>query len=289
MQVALNGIVDGLAIAALAVAWNVVYFPARVFHVALGGIYTAVPFIAWALLQKGMSTPVAVAVAVLAGMLLSLGCEFANHWRLERRGAGAATHLIASLGLYIVIVQAVALIWGTETKALRTGLDNVVNIGNVVATQAQLLSGGVSLALMVVFALWLHKTGMGLRFRALAENPTEFALRGFNVRGMRLMAFGLAGAIAAACALVAANDDGFDSNGGLSALLLAVVAGIIGGRLSFLGAALGGLLLGVARAEIVWFLSARWQEALTFLLLALFIFLRPNGLISRVHRLEASG
>jgi branched-chain amino acid transport system permease protein len=289
MQVFFNGMVDGLVLAALTVAWSVVYLPARVFHVALAGIYTAAPFIMWSCLQKGIAPPLAITITVMCAVLLSLICEFANHWRLERKGTGPAAHLIASLGLYIILVQAVALIWGTETKVLHTGLDRVVNIGSVVVTQAQIISAGASSALLLLFALWLRGTGTGLRFRALADNPREFAVRGFNVRAMRLLAFGLAGLFAAVCALVAANDDGFDPNGGLSALLLAVVAGIIGGRLSFFGAALGGLLLGVTRAEIAWFLSARWQEAFTFLLLALFLFVRPDGLINRTHRVEVAG
>lgn len=287
MQVLLNGLIDGLVIALLAVAWNVVYLPTRVFHVALGGIYTAAPFVVWACLHKGLSLPLSLALALLGGILVSLVCEWANHWRLERKGVGAGVHLIASLGLYIVLTQAVVMVWGTETKVLRTGLDRVFTTREVVVTQAQLTAACVAVGLLALYAFWLKKTGAGLRFRALAENPTEFALRGFNVRRMRLGAFALAGFMTGACALVAANDDGFDPNGGLSALLLAVVAAIIGGRLSFAGAALGGLLLGIVRAEIVWFLSARWQEAITFLLMALFIFLRPNGLIQRAYRVEA--
>lgn len=287
MQVLLNGFVDGMVIALLAVAWNVVYLPARVFHIALAGIYAATPFVLWSCLHKNYSPPFSIVVALIFATLVSLTCEWANHWSLQRRGAGEGVHLIASLGLYIVFVQGVALIWGTETKVFRAGLDRVFQVGGVIMTQAQLTAVGVALTLLLVFALWLRKTGAGLRFRALAENPTEFALRGFNVRRMRLGAFALAGFMAGACALVAANDDGFDLNGGLSAILLAVVAAIIGGRLSFAGAAVGGLLLGIVRAEIVWYMSARWQEAVTFLLLAIFIFLRPDGLVRQAYRVEA--
>jgi branched-chain amino acid transport system permease protein len=84
-----------------------------------------------------------------------------------------------------------------------------------------------------------------------------------------------------------AYDIGFDANGGLNTVLLAVVAVIIGGRQSFLGPILGGILLGVIRSEVVWFWSARWQEAITFLILAIFLFVRPNGLLGNKMRLEA--
>jgi branched-chain amino acid transport system permease protein len=101
------------------------------------------------------------------------------------------------------------------------------------------------------------------------------------------LAFGVSGFLAAIAALLTAYDVGFDPHGGLIALLLAVVAVIVGGQQSFVGPVVGGILLGVARSEVVWFLSARWQDAVAFGLLALFLFVRPHGLIGREKRLEA--
>jgi len=101
------------------------------------------------------------------------------------------------------------------------------------------------------------------------------------------MAFGISGIFCSGSALLVSYDIGFDPHGGLIALLLAVVAVIIGGRQSFMGPVMGGILLGLVRSEVVWFLSARWQEAITFLLLALFLFVRPNGIFGRKGRLEA--
>jgi len=69
--------------------------------------------------------------------------------------------------------------------------------------------------------------------------------------------------------------------------LLAVVAVIIGGQSSFSGPVLGALLLGIIRAQVVWYMSARWQEAATFLLLAVFLLFKPQGLLSSKTRLEA--
>ena len=59
------------------------------------------------------------------------------------------------------------------------------------------------------------------------------------------------------------------------------------GSESLLGPVLAGFLLGVLRAQIVWHTSARWQDAVTYLLLVLFLFLRPQGIIGKKMRLEA--
>ena len=287
MQIFVNGTITGLTIAVLALAFTVVYLPTRVFHVALGGVYATAPFIAWTCTRWGWPWYVAMALASLTGVGLSLACEFVNHARLERKGASSGAHLVSSLGIYIIMVQAIALIWGNETKVLRRGLDAVVAFGEIIITRAQLLAAGVSVLMLALFYGWLQWSRLGLQFRALADNPKELALRGYNIRRLRRVAFGMSGALCSGSALLVSYDIGFDPHGGLVALLLAIVAVIIGGRESFLGPVLGGVLLGLVRSEVVWFLSARWQEAVTFLLLALFLFIRPNGILGRKGRLEA--
>ncbi|MEA3486758.1 MAG: hypothetical protein U9R20_03790 [Thermodesulfobacteriota bacterium] len=49
----MNGIITGLTISVLAMAFSVVYLSTQVFHIALGGIYASVPFIAWTCLRWG--------------------------------------------------------------------------------------------------------------------------------------------------------------------------------------------------------------------------------------------
>ncbi|MBL7204158.1 MAG: branched-chain amino acid ABC transporter permease [Desulfobacteraceae bacterium] len=287
MQILLNGIISGLTISLLAVAFSLVYTPTRVFHIAMGGVYALVPYVAWACLRADLPWFLAAFMGIMAGLGLSLACEVCNHAPLERRKASLGAHLIASLGVYIVVVQVIALIWGNDIKLLRQGLDSVEEIGGVIATHSQLWAGFVSLIILLFFFLWLKVSNLGLRFRALAENPEEFVLRGYNVNHIRLLTFGLSGVFCSTSALLVSYDIGFDPHGGLQAVLLAIVAVIIGGRGSFFGVVIGGLLLGVVRAEVVWFFSARWQEAVTFIFLVIFLFLRPYGILGHKRRLEA--
>jgi branched-chain amino acid transport system permease protein len=269
-------------------AFNTVYLPTRVFHFALAGVYAATPFFAWQFREWKLSWLAAVGLTLLFGTLFSLACEACNHFRLQRKGSSSGAHFVSSLGIYIVAVQVIALTWGNETKVLRVGVDSVAGFGQTTLTHAQLIAGSVSLGLLAVFYCWLRFTNFGLRLRALAENPVQLALQGYNTRRLRLVAFGVAGLLASTASLLVAYDIGFGPHDGLAALLLAIVAVIVGGRDTWLGPVLGAIALGLLRSEIVWFLSARWQDAVTFALLALFLFLRPHGLFGRKIRLEAA-
>ncbi len=288
MQIILNGIISGSAIALLAVAFQMVYLPTRVFFIGLAGIYSIAPFFAFAAAKAGLPLAVGIALAVASSVLVAVACEWLNHARLARKGASDGAHLISSLGIYIVLVQVIAILWGNETKTLRTGLDSTVHLSGSILTSSQIIMAGVAAALLLGVWAMLRASNIGLRLRALADNPTQFALFGYNVDAHRLIAFAFAGAFAAASSLLTAYDVGFDPYTGLHAVLLAVVAVIIGGRHSFAGPAIGGLLLGFVRAQVVWHFSARWQEAVTFGVLALFLLLRPHGLFGQKTRIEAT-
>ncbi len=282
MQILVNGLITGGIVAVMALAFTVVYLPTRIFYIALGGIYALAPFLVWTGLQWGGAWYVAVAAALAIAISLSLSCELLNHAWLEKKRAAGGTHLIASLGTYIVMVQTIAIIWGNETKVLRQGVDGVFHFAGVTLTQAQV--GGAAIALLTIagFYIWLQFSQLGLQFRAMADNSMELALRGYSIRNLRLVAFGIAGLLCAIASLLVAWDVGFDPQGGL-----AVVASIIGGHQSFFGAVLGGILLGVMRSQVVWFLSAQWQEAVTFMILAIFLLFRPQGILGQKRRLEA--
>lgn len=287
MQVFLNGSISGLTLALLALAFMVVYLPCRVFYLALAGVYTLVPYITMACLRHGWPVWLALMTAIAFGIAVSLLCEVVNHAPLSRKNASPGAHLIASLGIYLILVQIVAIFWGNETQVLRTGVDTVYRFGeSIILTRAQVLAGSLSLILMLGFYLWLRLSNLGLQFRAMADNPIQLALHGYNIRRLRLYCFALSGFLASVSALVAANDVGFEPHGGLPILLLAIVAVIIGGNTSFMAPVLGGFLLGIIRASAVWYLSARWQDAVAFLLLALFLLFRPHGILGCKIRLE---
>jgi len=288
MQYLINGFISGSVIALLAIALQVVYLPTRVLFVALAGVYSFAPFVASAVLQADGGWVVAIAAAVLFSSGVSMLCELVNHAPLARRGASELAQFVTSLGIYMVLIQLTAMIWGGETRTLRRGLEGITTLGGLVITQSQWTTLVVSAILITGFVSFLLYSDIGLQLRALADNPTQLALFGYNLNYLRLLVFSTAGGLAAAGSILNAYDVGFDPFLGLQAILLALVAVIIGGRSSFAGPVIASLLLGILRAGVVWNFSARWQDAITYALLALFLLFRPQGLISQQSRIEAS-
>jgi branched-chain amino acid transport system permease protein len=213
-------------------------------------------------------------------------CEKILHWPFTLKSASLEVHLIGSLGMYLTLLQTVILIWGNESRVLRSGVDNVYYFAGTHISQAQLLGGVFSLITLLLFGWWMRRTSFGLQFRAMADNPVLLSILGRDVKRLRNSLFVISSVFAATVALETALDVGFDPFNGMRAIILGMIATIIGGRGTFMGAAIAGFFLGIIRSYAVWAFSARWEEAITFFLLTIILFFRPYGLFGRKLRLE---
>ena len=73
-------------------------------------------------------------------------------------------------------------------------------------------------------------------------------------------------------------DIGLDPHMGMNVFFNAMVAMIIGGVGRFGTCVLGGITLGVLQALTVFQFSSNWQNAVTFVLLLILLFIRPQGI-----------
>lgn len=286
MQILINGLIQGLFISLLAIGFSIVYNSTGIFHIAQGAIYSVAPFLLFSFIKAGTGIPIAVLLTFAITIFLSMSFEKANHWPLYRKEASTMIQLISSLGIYIIIIQIVAIIWGNEARVLREGIDVTYNFSGLILTRSQMIGGIISLSFIIIFFFWLKRTNSGLMFTALSDNPIQLSLIGYDVTRLRLLAFGLSGFFTTVAAILTALDIGFDPHGGLNIVLIAIVATIIGGRGSFVGPVICGILLGFIRSQVVWYTSARWEDTITFLLLVLFLFVRPQGIIGNKGRFE---
>jgi len=288
MQWIINGVSDGLLIGLLSVAFMLVYSTTGIFYVALAGVFTLAPFVSAAVERSGASWPFALAAGALSSAGLSALIEAVNHWRLERRKTSPAAHLVTSLGINIVIVQVLSLVWGNELQVLgSTSATSIVHFAGISLGRGQCIALVAVPLVILVLHFWTHYSRSSLPLRALTSNPQELALTGVNVRAVRMIVFSLSGLLAAIASFVRAQDAGFDAVSGLSAVVLAFAALIIGGRNALWGGILGGTFLGVLRSGIANFGSTRWQEPVTFVLLGLFLLFWPQGFLGWRSRIEA--
>jgi branched-chain amino acid transport system permease protein len=152
-------------------------------------------------------------------------------------------------------------------------------MGMRVATQGFWIAGT---AMLVIVALWylLSRTMLGKQLRACAENPMAARLMGIDVPRMRLLSFAMAAVIGAISGIVVAPITSLQYDSGQFFTIFGFIAVAIGGRGSFVGAVVGGLVLGVAEQLAAGYVSSLFSNALAVIVLLVTLLWRPSGLFS---------
>jgi branched-chain amino acid transport system permease protein len=145
----------------------------------------------------------------------------------------------------------------------------------------------VSACLLALCWAFAKKTRMGKVMWAVANDPELARVVGIETDQVILFTFILGSALAAIAAILISLDTDMTPMMGFYALLMGIVAVIAGGIGSIPGAALGGLLVGMAQHLGVWKLPTQWQDAIVFVILILFLLLRPQGFLGKPLRRAA--
>lgn len=282
-----NGLCKGSVYAIVALGFGLIYTTSRVFHIAHGVIYTLGAYgLVLGTVWLGYPLWGAILLALVTAAAAGVAVETLVYRPLHRKQASSAVLMISSFGVYIIGVNLIAMVFGNETKVIRTGIEDTFHLGNVILTRIQILQLVTGVLVLTIYGLFLWKTALGRICRAVADDAVLAEVLGVHVGRTRLLVFALGSSFAATGGILAGLDVGMDPYVGLPAMLVAAVACIIGGLNRFLAPALGGLLLAVTQSLVVWKTSAHWEAAVTFGILIVFLLFRPQGLLGQNERLE---
>lgn len=280
VQFMVNGIIIGILYSLSALGFALVYNATRIFHIAAAALYLAAAYLFYyAHAGVGLQLWMAGMFAVAGAAGLSVLMEWVVYRPLLKRRSSLNVTMIASIGVMIILINVVALIFGNETKVLDNSIQSVFKVGGVIVTRPQMMQAVVGALLMSAFFVFMRNSLFGLKTRALNNDATLFSALGFDIAATRTRVFALSGVFLAAGSCLTAYDVGMNPHIGMSVLINAMVAMIIGGIGRFGACVLGGLLLGVLQALVVYQFSAHWQNAIAFLVLLLFLFFRPQGIL----------
>ena len=286
LQFLINGLITGILYSLSAIGFALVYNTTRIFHIAAAALYVIA---AYALFYSynfwNFSLPFAIIVAIIITALFSVGMEWTVYRPLYNKKSSLYVVMIASIGLMIVLVNLVAMFFGNETKIINNAIQKTYTYSDIIITTPQMLQLVVGIAFIIGFMLFLRFTRFGLQTRALSCNNNLFLTMGYSIRATRLKVFALSGVFLALASSLTVYDIGLNPHMGMSVLINAMVAMIIGGVGRFNACVLGGVTLGILQSLAVYQFASNWQNAITFLVLILFLFLRPQGFIGYKKRL----
>jgi branched-chain amino acid transport system permease protein len=187
--------------------------------------------------------------------------------------------MLATVALSVIIQNAAILIWDPSPKTIRHVFSPLpLTLGPIHVVSIRIFAGLVAVALIVGSHLLIQKTRIGRAMRATFQDTDMARLAGVDVDKVYMFTFAFGAALAGASgALLGAVFWVYPAMGDLAALKSFAVV-IMGGLGNFLGAIVGGLLLGVAESLGAGYISSGYKDAIGFVLIILLLVWRPQGL-----------
>jgi branched-chain amino acid transport system permease protein len=280
-SIIVGGLLQGSVFAIVALGFALVYRVTGVINLSQGA-FCIVGALTMSTLELtlGWPAPLAAIGAVLGTTAFGTALGAATFVPALSRLPNSSM-LMLTAGLLTLIEGAVLVVWGSDPYDLPafSGEAPADILGLRVPTQGFWIAGT---AVIVILALWylLSRTMLGKQLRACAENPLAARLMGIDVARMTLLSFAMAAMIGAISGIVVAPITSLQFDSGQFFTIYGFIAVAIGGMGSFIGAVVGGLVLGVAEQLAAGYVSSLFSNALAVILLLLILLVRPSGLFA---------
>ena len=293
LQNTVNALAIGSIYALIALGYTMVYGVLRLINFVHSELFTAGAFLGLALAGLlGAAGHPAMGLAAGALTFTAIGTagvavEFVAYRPL--RAASRLAPMLSALGMAIVVQNVVMLTGGRRPLIYPPLLPaGVIELGDAVVTIKQLAIPAIALLLMAALELFVNRTTLGVRIRAVAESIETASLVGINPNVPIALIFFIGPGLGAVAGILYASYYGIATfSMGFVIGLKAFTAAILGGIGSIPGAVLGGLLLGVIEtfgtatlpALTGGVIGTEYRDIFAFSVLVLVLLLRPAGLL----------
>lgn len=286
MQPVVLGLIAGSIYALIALGITLVYKASRSLNFAQAEVGTLSLYGTWWVSTKHH---LPWAVGALASIVLAIAVMLAFERLVIRRmlTASRVTVAVATIGLFsLMLAVENALFAGTIYSVPAPISGGGVQIAGVFVSGSQWLSLAVVVATALGLGAFLRLSDFGLAVLAASDDPVAAQLMGTPSGRISAFTWGTAGALSAVAVLLIEPTVGVLAPGAFAGLFIGgLTAALVGGLTSLPGAFVGGLVVGIAEAEVKAHLVTTAipsvQTAAMLVIVLAVLLLRPHGLLGR--------
>jgi branched-chain amino acid transport system permease protein len=279
VQTVILGLLIGGVYALLASGLTLIFGVMRVINIAHGAFLILAAFVTYSIWTATGIDPL-LSIAFTTPMMFAFGWALYLAAIQRVRDAHISSSVLLTFSLALVLEGVMGLVWGNNSHSVRPSYFNEsFELGSLFLPKAHVYGFVVAAGVLGVLYLMLTRTWLGRAIRASAVNPDGAALVGVNVGAVAAATFAVGVAAAGAGGSIASVLYPFlpGSHYQWIARLLSII--VLGGLGSLPGAAIGALLLGIAEAATVTYISPTWATAVPYVVIFVVLLARPNGLM----------
>jgi len=281
LQACIDGLMTGALYALIGMGLALIFGVMRIVNFAHGAFLMLGMYASWVLFDKFQVNPYLGFIP--SGLLL-----FAFGYLVYRvliqpiRDRSDFMQILMTTGIALILVDSVQLTFGADYHQTNIDLVNkTLRFGPFTLNAASLLSFAIAGALIVGLQQFVVRSRTGQALRAIAQNREVAPLMGINVTRIQGFSFALGIAMAGIAGGLLLPALYLFPGVGDDYTLKAFVIVVLGGMGSIEGAAIGGLVLGVAESLTSLYLGNQWALAVDFVLFLLVLSFKPSGLFGR--------
>ncbi|MBI3085953.1 MAG: branched-chain amino acid ABC transporter permease [candidate division NC10 bacterium] len=265
VQAIVNGFLVGGVYSLMALGLSLIFGVMRVINFAHGDMMVWGMYLSyWLFVTAGVDPYLSILVTGSAVFLL---------------GAAVQKGLVNRI-LDAPLENVALMVWGPDPRRVSTTYAlSTFWLGPIVFDLPKVATFGLALALALGLYLFLKKTDLGRMIRAASDNRIGALLVGTDILKVFTLAFGIGAACVGAAGSLMTPFLPFSPSTGLFFTVTSFNIVIIGGMGSFLGAFVGGLLVGMSESLGAVILVPSLKEIVSFVLLVLILLFRPQGLL----------
>ena len=280
------GLITGCIYALGAIGVSLLFGILRFAHFAHGDVmtlggYLALTFVWW----LGWPVLAAIPLAMIGTALVAVGLDRAFYRPFRRRPT--IISVIASFGVMLMIRSAIQLIWGVEPMQYKAGIERpIILFGQLRLQERHIWMIAITAVLVLALHLMLSRSRIGRAMRAVSDEPDLARVTGISTERVILVTWLVGGALAAVAGVFLGMDSKINSYMGWDMLLPIFAAAILGGIGSPMGAAAGGLVLGLIEelSTYNWIgdnplVPPDYKLGLAFAIMVILLIWRPTGLL----------
>lgn len=281
VNLTLTGVVAGAVYAAFALTLVLIFRATRIINFGQGAQAMFTTYLALELIQNDVSYWIAAPAALLAGFVIGGLVE-----RIIVRPVETGPEInavIVTLGVFVSLIALAAILFGNTFESFPApfgltgltigGLSVALTANDVYRLVAVLVAMGLLLALF-------QYTSLGLRMRAAAFGQEVARLLGVRVGQMLTFGWALAGMFGSLAGLLIAGGSLVSPGYMDGVVVFGFVAAVLGGLDSFVGAVVGGLVLGLVTTFVAGYGFASLVTLAALAILVAVLLLKPGGLFS---------
>jgi branched-chain amino acid transport system permease protein len=283
LQVAFSGIATGAIYGLIAVGYSLTFMTTKVLNFALGMWVMIGGMLTYSLVVRmGLWPILALPVVMVSLFVLGAVAERVSIYPFLRTGSDV--WVMSTLAVGLLFIDFAELIWGRSPTPVPSYVGSEpLRIGPIVMLPQQVLILGTAILLFLLLEYFYRQTLLGKAFRAVAHSAETASLMGINSRLIQLTSYAVAAALAGLAGFMVVPltlaEPQLGTVLGLKAFAIAIIAGLgaPGGIL------LSGLAYGALEGLISGYLNTGLRDILGFSLMILVLFIRPEGLFSKVQ------